>query len=286
MTTHNTENARSDTADARQSVPTVEWAFMHLLVLGQIAPGLRDTTFNGKPIPYTPKPHIQSGFRWCSKHWSEADNGPRGFQAAVQGVYARIANHIYGGVYQGRMVVVADDRIERVVANAPGLVAADHDAVGGLLSWSMGFVRLGGRTRPAVRLSTAGTGDSKRETLEAVLDGVEVDWWVSIDPGYRGLVQNEPGGCSLWSGRFGDELVAQWDGPVCYESEPIPVRYLDLVVENGSPLLDRIIAIPEHVEIGGELLRRLTPDEEGEDRDVSGWITTRILRDDATRSPD
>lgn len=219
--------AETITTDEAPDELTVEWAFRFSTVLGQVAPGWRTVTMNGNPIPYAPRNEPTSGVRWCAP--GRACPGIRGFDAGSQGMWSRIGQRVNGGVDGGRLLVVADDRVDVVARSAARHVAVDRDADVGLLEWSLGLVRFPGRTRLAIHLSPVRTPNADA-TMAAVVQGVEIEWIVVLDAGVQAMNVQRPGSCSLRRGSD-DELIARWEAPVRHEHERVPAEFVDLMDE-------------------------------------------------------
>lgn len=260
------------TSRAGSGVPLVEWAFRHDTVVGGVAPGQRTSKFNGHRVPYSPRPHPQDGARWCSPAWDDRRDGNRGFEVAVQGGISRFAMHVRGRVGHAQLHILVDDRVDIVAANASRLLAPTTEAESGVTEWSLGFVRFDGVTRPAIHIETV--RGSVDPVFAAALEGVETEWILGFSGGFRGMSGDEPGYATLSTPD--DEVVAEWNGPVRFEREPVPVAMLEIAVANGSPLLEVASRSSDEIEVGGPLLRSLEPDEIGVDRDVLTWIAARI----------
>lgn len=83
-------------------VPT--WVFCWTTKLGRVALGARDTTFNGRPVPYAPRRHVDDGILWLRPGTERPAEGSRGFRLGVQGSISRFACFVGGYVIGGHVV--------------------------------------------------------------------------------------------------------------------------------------------------------------------------------------
>ena len=246
------------------AVPAFEWVFGCATALGGVAPGVRDSRFNGRPVRYVPVSELGSGARWCSSAWLERDLGTRGFRANRQAGTTRFAMHVSGQIRGGTVVVVPDDQVEAAAALAARLLTPRPGEDPVLREWSMAVVREPGRSRLAVRL---GGGTEAPARFAAELD---VEWLIDFGPGGATLDRTvAPDHCTV---RTADgRVVAELGGTVYLEDEPVSARLVEIAERWGDALSgprgsSGVITIPTGS------LRPLEPDEWDIDRDSRRWI--------------
>jgi hypothetical protein len=235
-------------------------------ILGGVAPGARDTSFNGRPVRYVPAPELGSGARWCAESWLALGRGTRGVAARDQGAISRFAMHVSGQVTSGTVVVVPDEQVDRAAALAAGLLGPDGDGVPTWREWSMALVRQPGRTRLAVRL---GGGEGAARALAADLD---VEWFIEFGPGHPAAVAPRPVADWCTVRRPDGTVAAELVGTVHLEDEPVSSRLIEIAARHGDGL-DPGGARSGAIMVPSRSHRPLEPDEWDLDRDLAAWIS-------------
>lgn len=249
--------------------PAFEWVFASNTVLGGVAPGIRDTKFNGSTVPYNPLGNLLGGARWCSKYWlrvSEHRAGKRGPRAWGQGAMSRFGMSVGGCVKSGTVAVIPADQLDAAAALAAGLLRADPSTPDGINEWSPALVREPGRTRLAIRFD--GGDDEVRNRFAAELD---VEWFIKFPVRHAHSGANQQWDLCEVS-RPDDTVVKRSPGLIHLDNEPVPTRLLEIAEAHGNGL-QRVRDRGPAVAAPTESWRPLFPDEESTDHDLSRWVT-------------
>ncbi|MCD9623931.1 hypothetical protein [Rhabdothermincola salaria] len=246
------------------NAPEIEWVFGCNTVLGYVAAGQRHSRFNGHRVPYRPDPDLTRGARWCSTDWLTIDRGQRGFAARDQAGLSRMGMFVTGQVDGGLVVVVDDEDLGRAVVAVRALVDSSARRGDGPTEWSMALVRATGRTRPALRLGVTRDDDAIERALAHLTREVPVEWafWFASGMGDLPDVGKllHPDG-TTW---------AQPEGAIYLESEPVPVRLVELAAIHGNGLAST--GPSPIIRIDDESWRPLEDDELTTDHDLSPWL--------------
>jgi len=174
------------------------------------------------------------------------------------------AMHVSGQIRGGTVVVVPDDQVEAAAALASRLLVAEAGTVPALSEWSMAVVRQPGRSRLAVRL---GSGEGAPGPFAAELD---VEWLIDFSPGRAGA--DEEARADRCTVRSADgAVVAELDGTVFLEDEPVPSLLIEIARRHGDGL-DLVGRPSGAIILPSGSHRPLEPDEWDLDRDRREWI--------------
>ena len=203
---------RLPTRGTPEWIEDIEWIHLDNTAAGQVAPGVRDTRWMGRDIPYRGDPDW-GGARF---HVTEdpTARGLPGLPANQQGIVSRIAMCVKGVPGGGTGLLIARSQITDAMDLLIGLLAESDEADHGVTQWSLVAARAGEDDHVGLwcsgSLPVEGEGGtieaSKSELFRRLAETVEVDCGFSFHEERTSDGSLET--CRIWGpdGRFVTEL--------------------------------------------------------------------------------
>ncbi|MBU6330274.1 MAG: hypothetical protein KGR18_10035 [Acidobacteria bacterium] len=193
-------------------VGRIRWIHLDNTAAGQVAPGVRETRYNGQRVPYLGE------VSWGGATFHVTDDaslhGIAGLPVNQQGSVSRMAMCVKGVPAAGSGVLVPVAQLPDVIDLLIGLLAPSKEAEHGVMQWSLAQARVGDETRVGVWfigslpvVTADGTVESTSEELfRRVAETVDVECSFGIQQRYRDESLFEA--CGIWGpdGSFVTEL--------------------------------------------------------------------------------
>jgi hypothetical protein len=197
---------------APEWINDLEWIHLDNTAAGQVAPGVRDTRWMGRDIPYRGELDW-GGARFHVTEHPTARDLP-GLPANQQGIVSRIAMRVKGVPGGGTGLLIGRSQISSAIDLLIGLLAESADAEHGVREWSLVAAGAGAEPRCGLwfngSLPVEGEGGtieaSRSELLRRFAETVEVECGFSFHE------ERTPDGsletCRIWGpdGQFVTEL--------------------------------------------------------------------------------
>jgi len=126
---------------APEWIKDIEWIHVDNTAAGQVAPGVRDTRWMGRDIPYRGELDW-GGARFHVTEHPTARDLP-GLPANQQGIASRIAMRVKGVPGGGTGLLIARSQISKAIDLLIGLLAESAEADHGVTQWSLVAARAG-----------------------------------------------------------------------------------------------------------------------------------------------
>jgi hypothetical protein len=126
---------------APEWINDLEWIHLDNTAAGQVAPGVRDTRWMGRDIPYRGELDW-GGARFHVTEHPTARDLP-GLPANQQGIVSRIAMRVKGVPGGGTGLLIARSQISKAIDLLIGLLAESAEADHGVTQWSLVAARAG-----------------------------------------------------------------------------------------------------------------------------------------------
>lgn len=265
---HDRQGADAPEHPGALAFPKLDWVYTANRVLGEVAPGVRDLRFMGVDVKYRPWDDLWKGARWCSKAWlARQDVGRRGPLIRHQGGTSRRGMQNGGAVTGSVVILVPEDQVDVLAGVASYLItraAAGFDD--GISEWSLALVREPTRSRLALGIS--GSGDAAHDLIRSEVD---VEWIIRYWSGHTGA---DPAPDTFSISTADESARDERIGDVCYDTEPMPHRGVEIAARHGDGL-DMRRSTGAFIEVPWDApYRPLEPDELDDDHDLHPWTGT------------
>ena len=198
--------------NAPEWIEDLEWIYVDNTAAGQVAPGVRQARYNGKPVPY------RGEVAWGGACFYLTDDptahGLPGLPANQQGSISRMSMCVKGVPTGGTGLLIPRAQISDAIDLLIGLLATSAEADHGVRQWSLVSACAGDELRFGLWFngslpvdSGGGAGASTQtELLRRVAETVEVDCGFSFHEQRVDAGSFET--CRIWGpdGRFVTEL--------------------------------------------------------------------------------
>ena len=166
----------------------MDWVFCWPTSTGEVRPGARDTTMNGRPVRYQPgRDKAGSGLRTIVRGRAHAcARAPRGFRLDEQGGISRMGCFVRGEATKASLVPARDEAELEVLQEAARAAVLSGDAS----EWALAEIGGGGGVRWALHVGAAAA------VVAAIAARVAAPWTLRV--GENEIVGVDRGGRARW----------------------------------------------------------------------------------------